>query len=104
MYLTDEDVLALLARIIERLTPGGVLLINESCAESGLDPLYFDNNNKYIANYRPVTWYKNHLEALGGGTFKLNKVLDETVYKKYIEESGSYAPSYPIIQFIKNAQ
>lgn len=101
MYLIDEDVLALLARIVERLTPGGVLLINESCAPEGVDKtLHFDEN--YIANYRPLSWYKKHLEAIGGGTFSVTTVLDEAIYKKYLDRAGN-GHSYPILRFIKNA-
>ena len=37
MYLIDDDAKALLAQIVERLTPGGVLFINESCAPEGID-------------------------------------------------------------------
>jgi SAM-dependent methyltransferase len=101
LYLIDDDAVALLTQIVKRLTPGGVLFLNESCGPEGADSLYFDGEAKYIANYRPTSWYVKHLEALGSGTFSLTTVLDEAIYKKYLEEAGN-GHSYPIIRFIKN--
>ena len=45
LYLIDVDAIALLTRIVERLTPGGVLFLNESCGpENTTDSLFHDSD------------------------------------------------------------
>jgi len=101
MFLSDHDAASLLTTIVERLTPGGVLFLNESCSPpDAVASLYVSEADHFVAHYRTVAWYKKHLETLGCGTIALTMVLDDIIYKEYSERTGD-GNVQPIFCFIK---
>jgi precorrin-6B methylase 2 len=101
MFLSDHDAASLLTTIVERLTPGGVLFLNESCSlPDAVASLYVSEADHFVAHYRTVAWYKKHLEMLGCGTIALTMVLDDIIYKEYSERTGD-GNVQPIFCFIK---
>jgi ubiquinone/menaquinone biosynthesis C-methylase UbiE len=101
MCLPDDDAKKLLANLVGRLRPGGVIFLNETCTPGGTTVEFQQTymNHTYVAFYRPASWYEEQLRIIGGGTLTTTTVLDEAVY---VAELGE-ANRQPIFLYVKDA-
>jgi predicted O-methyltransferase YrrM len=109
MYVSDEQAVALIERACENLKPGGVIVLQECCSRTGYlrwsdvswsdDPVELDD---YAANYRPLSWYLDKLDATGKGrVVQESYELDETVFVDYYKLYPKDPNCQPIITWVK---
>ena len=87
MFLSDEEAENLLNKIANSLVVGGIIFLNETCVPKETNSFLYCCSDNYIANYRSIEWYSSRLNAIGG-TLTISYVLDDVIYKDYIERSG----------------
>ena len=69
MYLNEDDVIALLRRVIPFLEPGGIILCRESTVRNGV----VMRQGEYEAVYRSVATYAKIFAACGLSTVRVEK-------------------------------